>query len=865
MFLKNLFRYWTYQVFSPGTVLREKYEAFKSLLTHDKAAHEVMAELEDIYYNQDRVDFQLITQKYNRLSENVLGIIDDLSRMCPSRYLDLHSYYKKFDFYIRFMLAPPDYDFSPPYTLFLDEIPDDARKMVGGKALNLSTVAGKLGLPVPAGFVITTHAYYYFIEFNNLNTRIEAALASLDINSASSLDQVSRKIVGWIMAATIPPDVEAAIVAAHQACPWNRTDDLRVAVRSSAVAEDGRSSFAGQYHTELNVPAAGILRAYQKVIASKYSPRALYYRVNYGLSDVETPMAVLALEMIDAIASGVMYTKQPDDPEADTVDIHAIWGLGELLVGGEAAPDIIRVSRADPPMIRDQQISEKLYRMEFSPSDGTVVVPVPEAEKRALSLDAKGALTLAKWGMQLESHYREPQDVEWCRDPFDRLFILQSRPLKIEAPVQAPQECYFDDIEKTLLLSSGEKAASGIGAGPVVIIHHDSDLDDLPVGSVLVAKNALPHYVRILDRVHAVVTDTGSVAGHFASVAREFGVPMLVNTGVATTRLQPGQPVTVYADEKTVYEGIVHPMVESPCARRDLLIDSPFMRKMEYIMSFISPLIMTDPEDKNFRPDGCRSMHDIIRFSHEKAVAEMFSMGDRRITRKQGTRKLVTTIPMQVYLLDVGDGLTEKLTDTKTVHIEEIKSIPLKAVWKGLTHPDIQWSAFGHFDWAEYDKIVMSGGIISADSALFSSYAVLSHHYLNLALKFGYHFVILDAICGDRSDENYALFRFTGGGADYEGRSLRADFLRKVLDRIGYHVEDRKGDLINARLNGDDRPAMEKKLDLTGRLLGATRLMDMYLKDASQIDGFVSDFMEGRYRFATVEEDDSPASERGLL
>jgi pyruvate,water dikinase len=333
----------------------------------------------------------------------------------------------------------------------------------------------------------------------------------------------------------------------------------------------------------------------------------------------------------------------------------------------------------------------------------------------------------------------------------------------------------------------------------------------------------------------------------------------LVNTGVATTRLAHGQEVTVYADEKTVYDGIVHPMVESPCARKDLLVDSPFMRKMKYIMSFISSLRLVDPDNKDFKPEGCRSLHDIIRFSHEKAVSEMFSMGDRRITRKQGTRKLVSAIPVQVYVLDVGDGITKKPDDPKTVRIEEVKSIPLKAVWKGLNHPGIHWSDFGHFDWAEYDKIVMSGGIISADSALLSSYAVLSCYYLNLALKFGYHFVILDTICGDRSEENYALFRFTGGGADYAGRSLRADFLRKVLDRIGFDVEAKKSDLINARLDGDERPAMEKKLDMLGRLLGATRLMDMYLEDKSQIDGFVTDFMEGRYDFATV-RDDSPST-----
>ena len=182
MLLKNLFKYWTYQVFSPGTVLREKYEAFKSLLVHDKCAHEVIAELEEIYYNQITVDFQVIAKKYDRLAESVSGIVEDLSKMCPTRYLNLKDYFKKFDFYIRFMLAPPEYNFSPPFTVQLDEIPSDGRLSVGGKALQLSVIKRNLELPIPSGFVITTNAFFYFVEHNHLRKLIDEKLAGLDIH-----------------------------------------------------------------------------------------------------------------------------------------------------------------------------------------------------------------------------------------------------------------------------------------------------------------------------------------------------------------------------------------------------------------------------------------------------------------------------------------------------------------------------------------------------------------------------------------------------------------------------------------------------------------------------------------------------------
>lgn len=865
MLLKNLFRYWTFQIFAPGTVLREKYDAFKSLLTHDKQAHELMAELEAIYYNQERVDFQQIANKYDLLAENVAGIVDNLTRMCPGRYLDLKTYYNKFDGYIHFMLDPPNDDYSPPYTVLLDDIATKDHPLVGGKTANLATIKNNLHLPVPAGFAITTRAFHSLIDFNQLRSKIDAKLAVIDINDTASLDRISAEIMGWIMKTDIPPVIETAIAQAWASCLWKNNSTQRVAVRSSAVAEDGASSFAGQYHTELNVPQSNILDAYRKVIASKYTARALYYRINYGLSDFEVPMAVLVLEMIDAESSGVMYTqvpnhtqpdnpqsKSPDYPQSESMDIHAIWGLGELLVGGEVSPDVIRVSRADPPMILDRQNGSQGRQMVYSRRKKTKLILVPEKKKRVSPLNEKGALLLAQWGMALEAYYREPQDVEWCRDDQGEMVVLQSRPLQLDEIAVLPDECFFDDLEKKTLISGGDKASSGIGAGPVHLVHRNTDLQSLPFGSVLVAKNARPHYVKVLNKVNAVVTDTGSAAGHFASVAREFGIPVLVNTGEATKRLVNGREVTVYADEKTVYDGVVHPMLESPCARKELLIDSPFMRKMRYVMGFVSTLKLVDPDHENFRPEGCRSLHDIIRFCHEKAVSEMFSTGDRRITRKQGARKLVSTIPMQVYILDVGDSIREQAAGKKTVRIEAVDNLPMQAVWRGLNHPDIQWSDFGHFDWAEYDKIVMSGGIISADSALFSSYAVLSNSYMNLALKFGYHFVIIDAVCTGRSDENYASFRFTGGGSDYAGRSLRATFLRKTLDHIGFDVEDKKGDLVNARLNGDGRLIMERKLELLGRLLGASCLMDMYLKDESQIEGFVSDFLAGRYHFATV-------------
>ncbi len=492
--------------------------------------------------------------------------------------------------------------------------------------------------------------------------------------------------------------------------------------------------------------------------------------------------------------------------------------------------------------------------MIYSDKGQTESIPLGKTQGEAFSLKNRWAIKLSKWGMEIENYFQEPQDIEWSIDPLGNCYILQSRPLNTGTLSEDNLSCDFEDVQHDVLLRAGERAASGIAAGTIFNIEQGSNLETVPEKAVLVARNASPQYVKVINRLSAVVTDAGSSAGHFASVAREFGVPAIVNTGDASTRLNQNQAVTVHADGRTVYAGTVTQMLESPCAKTDLLIDSPFMRKLDYLMKFVSPLELVDPDDTSFIPQRCRSLHDIIRFAHEKTVQEMFHISDNRLRKLSFAKKMISVIPMQFYILDVGGGLKDQSKPQKEIHIDDVRNRAMRALWAGLTHPDIQWGAFSHFDWEAHDRIVMSGGIASPKSTMFSSHAVISNDYMNLNFRFGYHFVIVDALCSDNTSENSMLFRFSGGGADLSQRMLRADFLNKILIRLGFEVTV-KSDLVNGQFKGADLNTSLQRLDMIGRLLGATRLMDMYLKDVSMIESFVDDFMQGRYHFASADEE----------
>jgi pyruvate,water dikinase len=279
-----------------------------------------------------------------------------------------------------------------------------------------------------------------------------------------------------------------------------------------------------------------------------------------------------------------------------------------------------------------------------------------------------------------------------------------------------------------------------------------------------------------------------------------------------------------------------------------LLVGSPLMETMKEVLDYISPLNLVDPMAESFVPESCETLHDILRFAHEKSVYEMFSLGDRGRRGRKGAKKLISEVPIIVHLLDLGEGLRPEAGAKTEVRLEEVVSVPFKALWKGLGHPDVYWDPkVKHFDWEEFDRI--SAGIVALDNL--GSYAILSVDYINLNIHFGYHFVVLDALCGENYDNNYIMLRFAGGGADLYSRSLRVKFLGEILSSFGFRMQI-KGDIIEAQYSRDDKSVIEDKLEKIGLLLGCTRLLDLALNDEKDVELLVKRFLSGDYELSPI-------------
>lgn len=310
---------------------------------------------------------------------------------------------------------------SVPLVLALDD-PAATLEQVGGKGASLARLAA-VGLPVPPGFHITTTAYRYFVTENGLQEQILATVSAVTADQPTSLEEASRKIGRMFAQGSMPAEIAMAIRQAYVALGG---DDLSVAVRSSATAEDlPELSFAGQQETYLNMRGeAMVLDAIKRCWASLWTARAIGYRARSGIAHEEVSLAVVVQELVLAEAAGILFTANPLTGERDQVMVNAAWGLGEAIVSGQVTPDTVVVDRASGTIIA-QQISEKEVMTVCSP-EGTCEEPVPVGKRRSAVLTDVQAAHLACIGVRIEDLYGQPMDIEWALY-HNRFFIVQAR------------------------------------------------------------------------------------------------------------------------------------------------------------------------------------------------------------------------------------------------------------------------------------------------------------------------------------------------------------------------------------------------------------------------------------------------------
>jgi pyruvate,water dikinase len=839
------------------------FNQFKTVLDSDNQAIEIITDMGEKLGGDYLFDIVYMKSAYEGLFDVISGSIVNFDMLTQNKYLQLHDVFKDIDSRIRRALS----DISPESgekVIFYEDITWDMYTDVGGKNAGLAELKNFLRVNVPDAFVISTRAFDEFILYNGLKEKIEL-LQQYSGSDELQLNDLRNSIIN----ARIPPDLDVSINAAVEKLKARCGEDCFVAVRSSAEEEDSELSFAGQFETILNVPPKGdaIMEAYKQVVASLFSVNAVAYQKRFGYNIGKLKMAVGCMVMVDAATSGVIYSTNPGG-DRETMIINSIWGLGRLVVEGRTDADYYVVKKSVDSEIIGRKSGQKEFMTVSMKEGGTENIKTPDQLREKSSLTDNQIMELAFQTLVIEKHFRKPQDIEWAIDRDGRIFILQSRQMRTEDHKSKSSSLLSHPVDSMhiLLRNKGTVVQKGIGAGRVFILENVEDLRNFPRGAILVARHDSPDFVRLMTFVSAIITDIGTPTSHMASLSREFKVPTVVNTGNATRVLKHGQEITLHADDEgniTVYDGLVPELIERAYANYMSMEDVYEYRKKRYVLRHISPLNLIDPLNDNFTVKGCKTIHDIIRFIHEKSIAELIDSAKDQSSKlnRRFAVKLDLPILAGIVVMDLGGGLSPPQSrddispgnflkhlpkKLKSVTFEEITSLPLKAIIKGMMHPDAWDSQPVSLKATDFLSGMVRTSEIPSESALYNV-AIVSKEYVNLNLRFGYHFTVLDCYCSENARNNHIYFRFVGGAMDIVKRSRRVQLLATILKEYGFNISI-KGDLLIARLANIGRDEMIEVLERLGVLIAYTRCLDALLHDDSSVEQYARNFLEGNYK-----------------
>ena len=448
---------------------------------------------------------------------------------------------------------------------------------VGGKNASLGEMISQLpeGVKVPTGFATTAHAFREFLAFEGLADRINAKLATLDIEDVRALAVVGAEIRAMVENQPFPADLQKAIAEAFATLSAGNAQ-ASFAVRSSATAEDlPDASFAGQQETFLNVVGIDdVLHKMKEVFASLYNDRAISYRVHKGFAHDVVALSAGVQRMVrsDTGAAGVMFTIDTESGFEDVVFITSSYGLGETVVQGAVNPDEFYVHK---PMLKAgkkalirRNLGSKLVQMVFASAEekaasGKLVKTTdvaPELRNRYSLTDAD-VEQLARYALVIEDHYGRPMDIEWGKDGTDgQIYILQARPETVKSQSKGQAELRYKLMGTGAVLAEGRAIGQKIGTGPVRLVSDISQMDQVQAGDVLVTDMTDPNWEPVMKRASAIVTNRGGRTCHAAIIARELGIPAVVGCGNATDLLKAGTLVTVSCaegDTGKIYDGLI--------------------------------------------------------------------------------------------------------------------------------------------------------------------------------------------------------------------------------------------------------------------------------------------------------------------
>jgi len=461
------------------------------------------------------------------------------------------------------------------FVRFFEEFGIDDVPLVGGKNASLGEMFQKLsgqGVRIPHGFAITAEAYRFMLDKAGAWDRLHAELDDLDPADVAALARKGKRAREIVYGAGLPDDLAAEILDAYRKLQQEYGEEVSLAVRSSATAEDlPTASFAGQQDSYLNIKGEqSLLDTCRRCFASLFTDRAIHYRLDQGFDHFKVSLSIGVMKMVrsDISSSGVMFSIDTESGFRDAVLVTGAYGLGENVVQGAVDPDEFYVHKptylAGHRAVLRRLIGDKAVKMilvEGETKNTTRNIPTPKSDRARFCLTDEDVLELAGYACTIEAHYGRPMDMEWARDGLDgKLYIVQARPETVASQHSATALESYRLEGRGEVLVEGRSVGEGIASGVAKRIENPKHLSEFKPGEVLVADTTTPDWEPIMKTAAAIITNRGGRTCHASIIARELGIPAVVGTGDGTSRVPDGEVVTVSCAEGEtgrVYRGEV--------------------------------------------------------------------------------------------------------------------------------------------------------------------------------------------------------------------------------------------------------------------------------------------------------------------
>nr|WP_321464415.1 PEP-utilizing enzyme [uncultured Desulfobulbus sp.] len=841
--------------------LQALFNNFKRILLLNNAILEEMAKMERALGGEYIFDRSFLEASVSSIANRVHHVVYSLNALTANRYIPLYDRYQEVRTLLDDILSHNVHALADEAVLPLSAIGWEHEPLVGMDLVCLAELFYHPWVAPVDGFAITEEGIRALDPMQSWTIGTEGG-------SSRRLEEARAAVIDHLHHLVEEHPGEAMTVVVTQI---DAEDEPLQEVGSFRIQVDGERREAtlirveGQGRVDRSVerivladrrPTVSMVEGGEEVELLLHGLEQIVQTISQELPALHSPQMHCALFVNPQprfVLKGAIQTRPLAGNPFSAVD-----GLVARVLTAENDEDFYLLRRTFPFELLQSHIPERMPGFRFA---GSGLASDISAENRALAhgsgLIEPGLLKrLSETAMLLERLYGAPLEVRWQLWADGVCRITRLRPLKFDLDVELVPD---EPVEAKILCQGGQTGQSGVGAGPVFHIDESTDPKSFPPGAVAVARIASPNLTPMLQRAAGLVTEFGSAAGHLATVSRELRLPSIFGLPAALELLPVGAEVTVDGGETTVYSGIIEAMLRFDSLSMDLTPQDREYRMLRRLLRFIQPLNLVNPDTQDFQAESCRTLHDIIHFCHESAVDELAHFQERRPgLGSLRTRPMLLGLPMDIRVLDIGGGIAPDAHAKPRP--EQISSTPFRVFLAGL----IDKRAWNTESPSLGMRDILAGmprsmGMLAAPAdSLGANLAIVGHEYLNLSLRMGYHFSVIDAYLGEDISRNYVYFRFVGGLADPERRGRRARFIGRVLAAMEFK-SNIKGDLVIARLKLMEPDILRAALFALGALTAFTRQQDTNMRSEADVERlfglFADQFLPAFCQGSCTEED----------